>query len=336
MRPFASSLPSEKKTGIVFVTAAVFLIFAAAFSLLCGSVRISLSDAAGAIFNGPVGMGERIFLFSRLPRTLAAIIVGAALSVSGAVIQKVLANGLASPGIIGVNSGAGLAVTLCAAFGIYGGAALSLFSFLGALLATLVISFGAWKWGNTRSTVILMMGVALNSVLGALSDSVIEFNPDIAAMSADFKIGDLSAASYGKLIPAFVAVAFCLAVLFLFSNELDVLGMGDETATGLGLNTKLFRAVFLVAAALLAGCAVSIAGLVSFVGLVVPHAVRKICGARAKTQLPLCAMIGAGFVTLCDTLARSLFSPYEIPVGIILAFVGAPLFVVILIKGKGR
>ena len=335
MRLFASLLPSEKKTVIAFVTAAVFLIFAAAFGLLCGSVRISASDAVSAIINGPVGMGERIFLFSRLPRTVAGILVGAALSVSGAVIQKVLANGLASPSIIGVNSGAGLAVTLCAAFGIYGGAVLSLFSFVGALLATAIISFGAWKWGNARSTVILM-GVALNSVLGALSDSVIEFNPDIAAMSADFKIGDLSAVSYGKLIPAILAVGICLILLFLLANELDVLGMGDETASGLGLNTKLFRAVFLVAAALLAGCAVSVAGLVSFVGLVVPHAVRKLCGARAKAHLPLCAMVGAGLVTFCDTLARSLFSPYEIPVGIILAFVGAPLFVVILIKGKGR
>ncbi len=326
---------SDKKTVILFVAAAVFLIIAAAFSLLCGSVAISFTDILSSIFHGAQGVGERIFVYSRLPRTLGSILVGASLAVSGAVIQNVLANKLASPGIIGVNSGAGLAVTVCSVFGIYGGWHLSFFSFLGALAAVATISLGAIKWGSSRSTVILM-GVAMSSVLSAISDAIIEFFPDIAVMSADFKIGDLSAVSFKKLVPAFFAVAICLLLLFLLSNELDVLALGDETASGLGLNTKLFRTLFLIIAALLAGCAVSVAGLVSFVGLMVPHAVRKLGATRARSLLPLCALFGGAFVTACDAAARTFFSPYEIPVGIILAFVGAPCFVFILIKRKER
>ena len=114
-----------------------------------------------------------------------------------------------------------------------------------------------------------------------------------------------------------------------------MLSLGDETAKGLGLNTTAMRMIFLALAALLAGAAVSICGLLSFVGLLVPHAVRRIATSRPKHLLPLCALVGAGFVTLCDTVARSAFAPYELPAGIIMAFLGAPFFIFILIKGKG-
>jgi iron complex transport system permease protein len=118
-------------------------------------------------------------------------------------------------------------------------------------------------------------------------------------------------------------------------NELDVLTLGEENARGLGLNTSAMRTLFLLFAAVLSGCAVSLAGLLSFVGLLVPHAVRRAAGSRSADLLRLCTLYGAGFVCLCDTLARTVFAPYEIPVGIIMAYLGAPFFVFILIKGKG-
>lgn len=123
--------------------------------------------------------------------------------------------------------------------------------------------------------------------------------------------------------------------LSTLNNELDVLSLSEESAKGLGLNTGLMRMLFLIFAALLAGCAVSLAGLLSFVGLLVPHAIRRIAGSKSSGLLGLCALYGAGFVCLCDTLARTAFSPYEIPVGIIMAFLGAPFFVFILIRRKG-
>ncbi len=312
----------------------MLFVSAAAFGLMCGSTKVTVADMLSAVKNGAVGAGERIFIFVRFPRTIACLLVGAALSVSGAVIQNVLANRLASPGIIGVNSGAGLAVTVCAVCGLYGGWQLSLFSFLGAFSAVLLISLGARKWGASRGTVILM-GVAMNSLLNAFSDAIVTFDPNVGVMSNDFKVGDFSAVSYQKLIPAMIIILLTLAVLFTLSNELDVLTLGEENARGLGLNTKVMGIIFLILAALLAGCAVSVAGLLSFVGLMIPHAVRRLGAGQSKYLLPLCALFGGAFVTFCDTAARTVFAPYEIPVGIIMAFLGAPFFVFILIKGKG-
>lgn len=319
---------------ILFITAAALFCLSAFLGLLCGSASITFSDMLNAVKNGAVGVGERVFLYVRLPRVSGCLVAGAALSVSGAVIQNVLANKLASPSIIGVNSGAFLAVAACAVFGIYGGWRLSLFSFLGAFLAVLLVSLGAKRWGASRSTVVLM-GVALNSILGAVSDALITFNPDVGVMINSFKAGDFSSVTYQKLVPALVITVVSLAVLITLSNELEILTLGDENARGLGLDTRLTRTLFLLISALLAGCAVSMAGLVSFVGLLVPHAVRKLGVKQTKYLLPLCALFGAGFVALCDTLARTAFAPYEIPVGIIIAFIGAPFFVFLLIKGKG-
>ena len=225
-------------------------------------------------------------------------------------------------------------MTLCAACGVIGGWRFSLFSFVGAFATVLFVSLGAKKWGASRGTVILM-GVAINAFLGAISDSVTTFLPEVSMMSTDFKIGDFSAVTYVKIIPAAILIVISVLVLITLTNELDVLTLGDENAKGLGLNTDVMRVMFLMLSALLSGAAVSVCGLLSFVGLLVPHAVRKIASSEAKHLIPLCALFGAGFVTLCDTLARVVFAPYELPVGIIMAFLGAPFFILILIKGKG-
>jgi iron complex transport system permease protein len=325
----------KNKIVIIYIIALLLLLFSAVLGILLGAARVNFFDMLKAIISGNMESPEaRIFLYVRLPRVLGGLICGGALAVSGAVIQGVLANRLASPSIIGVNSGAGLAVTLCSAFGIMGGWLLSLFSFAGAFITVMLVSLGAKRWGASRGTVILM-GVAVNALLGAISDTVITFVPDISIMSNDFKIGDFSSVTYAELIPAAIVIIVSLAVLFTLSNELDVLTLGDETAKGLGLNTSVARVVFLLLSALLSGAAVSIAGLLSFVGLLVPHAVRRIATSNPKHLLPLCALFGAGFVSFSDTVARVAFVPYELPVGIIMAFIGAPFFIFILIKGKG-
>ena len=330
-------MKSLQKNRIVYTYAIslAVLLLSVILGILLGSTKISLSDMLGAIVRGDYQSTEaRILLYVRLPRVLGSLICGMALAVSGAVIQGVLANRLASPSIIGVNAGAGLAVTLCSAFGIIGGWQLSLFSFLGAFFAVMIVSIGAKKWGASRGTVILL-GVALNAFLGAISDTVKTFIPEVSIISNDFRVGDFSAVTYAKVIPAAVAIIVTVIVLQTFASDLDVLTLGDENAKGLGLNTGVMRIVFLMLSALLAGAAVSVCGLLSFVGLLVPHAVRRIATSEAKHLVPLSALFGAGFVTLCDTLARVVFAPYELPVGIIMAFLGAPFFIFILIQGKG-
>ena len=325
----------KNKIAYIYCAALALLLLSIILGVCIGAAKINLLDSLSQIIKGNTGSPEsRILLYVRLPRVLAALVCGMALAVSGAVIQGVLANRLASPSIIGVNAGAGLAVTLCSAFGLIGGWQLSLFSFVGAFATVMLVSIGAKKWGASRGTVILM-GVALNALLGAISDTITTFNPEISIMSNDFKIGDFSAVTYAKVIPSAMLIVVSVLVLITLSNELDVLTLGDENAKGLGLNTGVMRVIFLLLSALLAGAAVSVCGLLSFTGLLVPHAVRRVATSKPKHLIPLCALLGAGFVTLCDTLSRVIFAPYELPVGIIMAFLGAPFFIFILIRGKG-
>ena len=325
----------KNKIAYIYCVALALLLLSIILGVCIGATKINLLDSLSETIKGNTGSPEsRILLYVRLPRVFAALVCGMALAVSGAVIQGVLANRLASPSIIGVNAGAGLAVTLCSAFGLIGGWQLSLFSFVGAFATVMLVSIGAKKWGASRGTVILM-GVALNALLGAISDTITTFNPEISMMSNDFKIGDFSAVTYAKVIPSAMLIVVSVLVLITLSNELDVLTLGDENAKGLGLNTGVMRVIFLLLSALLAGAAVSVCGLLSFTGLLVPHAVRRVATSKPKHLIPLCALLGAGFVTLCDTLSRVIFAPYELPVGIIMAFLGAPFFIFILIRGKG-
>ena len=329
-----SSKNNQKRIKLLYLAGALFFIAAAFFGICLGSTRLTIAELSEAFAKGFETPAGRIFLYVRLPRTAACLVCGGALAVSGAVIQCVLANRLASPSVIGVNAGAGLAVTLCTAFGIYGGFRLSIAAFIGAFLAVLCVSLSARGLGASRGTVILL-GVAMNSFLNAISDAIVTLIPEVGVMSSDFRVGEFSSVTYKKLIPAAVIIILSLAALLTLTSELDVLTLGEESASGLGMNTKASRIIFLLIASLLAGSAVSVAGLLSFVGLIVPHAVRRISGSRSSGLIGLCALFGGGFVCLCDTAARTLFAPYEVPVGIIMAFLGAPFFVFILAKGKG-
>ena len=326
-----------KKTKFLKIMAAAmfFLVTAVLLSFCMGTAALSLSDLKDAVINGPgSGVAGRIFWFARLPRTLATVLAGAALAVSGAVIQSVLTNKLASPGIIGVNAGAGLAVTICCAVGAVSGWAIAGAAFSGALLAVLLVTLTARKIGASRTTVILG-GVAINSFLNSASEAITTLVPEAGVQSADFRVGGFSSVAYTRLIPAGVLIVVGLLVIFTLCNELDVMSLGEDTAQGLGLSVKKMRTIFLGIAALLAGATVSFAGLLGFVGLIVPHLGRRIAGSESRHLLPFCAVFGAGFVTICDLIARTLFAPYEIAVGILMSFIGGPFFIFLLLNKKG-
>lgn len=301
-----------------FLTALGILLLAAGLSLGLGAASLT-----------PV-----IFRFVRLPRTLACLLAGSALAVSGGVIQGVLGNKLASPSIIGVNAGAGLAVTVCCALGQLSGWAIAGSAFLGALVSVLLIVFAAEKAGASRTTVILG-GIAVNALLNALSEAVVTLVPEAGMMAGDFRVGGFGSVSYVRLIPAGILILVSLTAVLSLHNELDVLALGEETARSLGMEVRFTRTLLLVLSAMLAGAAVSFAGLLGFVGLIVPHAARRIVGGESRYLLPLCAIGGAAFVTLCDTVARLLFAPYELPVGILMSVLGGPFFLALLLKRKG-
>ena len=185
----------------------------------------------------------------------------------------------------------------------------------------------------SKSTVILG-GVALNAVWNAVAESVTVLDTDIAMLGMDFRVGGFSSVSYPRLVPAAVLIFAALFVLFTLCNELDVTALGDGTAMGLGLSVSRYRMLFLALSALLSGAAVSFSGLLGFVGLIVPHFVRRFFGSRSGRLLPACAVCGAGFVLLCDLVSRLIFMPYELPVGILMSVVGGPVFLWMLVCKK--
>lgn len=310
------------------------LLGAVLLSLCVGAVAIAPAQLWQALFAQDTAPA-RILWHVRVPRTAATLLAGAALAVAGAVIQAVLHNPLAGPNIIGVNAGAGLGAVLCMALLPALPMLTSLGAFLGALAAVLLVYGVAQKTGASRMTLVLA-GVAVNAVLSACIDTTTTLFPDALQSSNAFKIGGVSGAALKSLSPAWAVILVAILAVWLLHHELDVLELGDETAQSLGLSAKTMRRVFLVLAAALAGAAVSFAGLLGFIGLLVPHAVRFFTGSESGRLIPACAVLGAAFLTICDVLARSLFSPYEIPVGILLSLLGGPFFLSLLVRRRGH
>ena len=318
-----------------FTAAVLLMIISAAAGIFLGAVGISPISLIGDFFEEGLSKSERIFLYVRLPRVLGTMLCGAALAVSGAVIQSVLGNPIAAPNIIGVNAGAGFFTVLCLALLPGKPGLLPAAAFLGALSAVLTVSGIARKVGASKMTLVLS-GVAVSALLSAAQDTVTTLFPDVLTGFTAFKSGSVSGLTLAKLFPAWIYILIGLAIVILLSHDMDILALGDKTAKSLGLNVTVLRPVLLGAAAMLAGAAVSFSGIIGFVGLVVPHIVRKISGtSENRVVIPLCVMFGSAFVNVCDIISRTIFSPYELPLGICISYIGAPFFIYLLIKKRG-
>lgn len=321
----------KAKVSFPFLLCICFLLFltGAILSLLLGSSRLTLAELLH-----PDDSVRRVLLYVRLPRTLAAALAGIALAASGAIIQTVMGNPLAGPNLIGVNAGAGLAAVLCTAFLPTVPGCMATGAFLGALAALLLIYAVAKATGASRTTLILS-GIAVSSILSAGIDAVVTLVPDAVMGISAFRIGSLQSVTTGKLVLPAVYILLALLLSFSAGNEMDVLSLGEDTARSLGLNTGKYRFLLLLAAAMLAGSAVSFCGLLGFVGLIVPHGARFFIGNESRKLLSVSALLGGAFVMFCDVLSRILFAPYEIPVGIVMSFLGGPFFLWLLIRKKG-
>lgn len=319
----------------VFALLALAALGAAALSLCVGAVPVPLAEIAGALLRGEQEtVGARIVLYTRLPRTAAALLSGSALAVSGAIIQTVLCNPLAAPNIIGVNAGAGLAVTLACAFSPMSAASAPVIAFLGALMGVLLVLSLSQLTGASRMTTVLA-GVAMSSLFSAAIDAVVTLVPDALGGYSDFRIGGFSDVTLARLAPAAAMILPGILFALTLSRQIDVLSLGAQTAGSLGLSVQPVRLLLLALAAALCGAAISFAGLLGFVGLIVPNMMRRLVGEQSAALILSCALAGAALVTLCDTLARVLFAPYELPVGIVLSFVGVPFFLWLLLKRRG-
>lgn len=318
----------------VIALLAILLLIGVFLSISIGSSRIPLSEIISAMREGDItSKTYRIISFVRIPRTLAAILAGCALSAAGAILQSVLNNSLASPSIIGVNSGAGLFTVLSAAFFSASVFHTTVASFIGALLVVLLVYFIAKKTGASRMAIVLS-GVAVSSFIGAMTDTVLILKPDTAIERIAFLIGGFSGITMDRLSFAGCFIVFALVIAVFLGYDINVLALGDESAKSLGLNVVRTRFIFLILAALLAGSAISFAGLLGFVGLIVPHVSRFLVGYDNRILLPVSALLGSIFTLVCDLLARVIFAPFEVPVGIIMSFLGGPFFIFLLMKGR--
>lgn len=319
------------RAGYIALFAAAALA-AAVLSLCLGAVTVSPGKLAAVVFGGQrTGTAAQILLYVRIPRTLGCLLAGAALACSGAIIQTVLANPLAAPNIIGVNSGAGVGAALCCALFPTAAAALPFASFAGAFAGVMLVLLIAERAGASRITLVLA-GVAISGMFSACIDAVLTVYPDALIGYSDFRIGGMANLTVQRIAPAGWMIVFCLAAAFVFSNEMDVLALGSDTAQSLGLPVRRVRVLLLMIAAALAGAAVSFAGLLGFVGLIAPHMARRLVGSEGRFLLPACAFGGAALLTVCDILARVLFAPYELPVGIVLSLAGGPFFLWLLFR----
>lgn len=324
-----SALRSIPGKSAVLIFLLVLLAAGMLLSLRLGSLKLSLTEILDTLIRQTAGIRYQIICNIRLPRILAGALVGAGLAVSGAILQGVMRNPLAAPGIIGVSSGGGLAgILVMLAFPQYS-VLLVPAAFLGALVTALLVYLLAWKQGVNPVRLILA-GVAVAAMLGAISSAVLLFNAEKAGGVLDFTIGSLTARSWKHLHFSGWYLLAGLGAACLFSEKLNILALGDETAKGLGLKVERVRFVFIALAALLAAAAVSIAGLLGFVGLIAPHIVRMVIGSDNRFLLPGSALFGAFLVTACDTVGRIVIEPSELPAGIIMALLGPPFFLWLL------
>jgi len=319
----------KKKRMAVLVSILLLLLIAIYAGLSFGAVSVSFKELWSVLASGGEGVYEKIVYNLRLPRVIVGLCVGACLAASGALLQGVMRNPLADPGIIGVSSGGGLfAIITMVIFPQYS-YLLPFIAFIGAFLTTVLIYMFAWDKGASPVKIILA-GVAMNAVLGAIMNGVMVLYSDRVQSVIGWLSGGLNGRSWYHVDIILPYTIIMLLVSLLAIKPVNILILGDDAAKLLGQNVELIRMLIILLASFLAGIAVSVAGLIGFVGLVVPHIIRLLIGEDYRFLLPFSIIGGAALVVIADTAARSLFDPIELPVGILLAALGGPFFIILL------
>ncbi|WP_290756297.1 MULTISPECIES: FecCD family ABC transporter permease [unclassified Exiguobacterium] len=299
-----------------------------------GAADTTIREVWNALTFGPLNEKAKIVQEIRLPRELAAILVGAALGVSGAIMQAMTRNPLADPGLLGLTAGANAALALVIVlfpkieyFGIM------IACFVGAALgAALVFGIGASKKGGFSPLRIVLAGSAISAFLYAIAEGIgIYFK--IAQDVSQWTSGGLVGSTWGQLQVITPVIVIGIVIAFIFSRQLTILSLSEEVALGLGQNIQRIKAVLYVVVILLAGAAVALVGNMAFIGLMIPHIVRAIVGTDYRFILPMTAIFGATFMLLADTIGRTLYAPYETPVIAIVSMLGLPFFLLIVRKG---
>ncbi|WP_018395009.1 iron ABC transporter permease [Bacillus sp. 37MA] len=313
--------------GLVFV--GMFVI-----AMVFGAADITFKDVWLALSSGTKGDAISIIREIRLPREIAAIFVGAALAVSGAMMQGMTRNPLADPSLLGLTAGANAALAMTVAFipaANYFGIMIA--CFVGAAIgAMMVFGLGAMKKGGFSPLRIVLAGAAVSVFLSAIAEGIgiyFKVSKDVSMWTA----GGLIGTSWGQLQVIVPFISISILISLILSRQLTILSLNEETAVGLGQKTTQIKTILFIVITLLAGASVALAGNMAFIGLMVPHIVRAIVGTDYRYIIPMAAVSGAIFMLFADTLGRTINSPYETPVAAIVAMLGLPFFLLIVHKG---
>ena len=310
-----------RKYGVI----AIFAVMSVLSVLICvgiGTVQFSISEVWRALFVADDSASRLLIWNLRFPRILAGGLVGVCLSLAGCILQGVMRNTMASPSTIGVTSGASFVGYLTLVAFPQFTHMLPVGSILGAFGTTMLIYLIAYQKGVSPVKMILS-GMAVSAMFGAFNDIIKTFFPDELSNATGFLVGGLNGVGWGEFNMILPYAAVGILVCFFLPAKMNILMLGDETANSLGL-------LLILVSSLLAGAAISVAGLISFVGLVVPHIARLLVGSDYKYLFPASVLLGFTLVTVCDTIGRVVMPPGEVPVSIILSFIGAPFFLYLL------
>jgi iron complex transport system permease protein len=319
--------PSMFITGLLVLTPLSFL-----YALSTGSVDIGWNEIWQVIIGKEHGLNHNLIVDLRLPRATSAFLTGAMLAMAGALMQVLLRNPLADPYILGVSGGAAVAALSAMIAGL-GGLWITGSAFIGALFSTFLVFGLAHRQGSWTSTRLLLTGVIVAAGWGALISFILSIAPEANLRGMLFWLmGDLSHTE--SSLPALVILVACFFICMPFARDLNILARGELQASALGVSVFSLRLNIYFIASILTASAVTLAGSIGFIGLIVPHIVRLITGNDNRVLLPASILTGGCFLTIADTLARTVISPQQLPVGVITAMLGVPFFLFLLQKNK--
>lgn len=281
-----------------------------------------------------------IILNLRLPRIILSALVGATLSVVGATLQGMFKNPMADPYVLGISSGASLGATIAIVAGLeytfLGVGFITVFAFLGSIL-TIICVYNIARVGNKVPAITLLLsGIALSFMLSSMVSIIMIFSRNQVDQIVFWIMGSVSAASWNQIVFLVPVIFIGVAVIIAFSRDLNVMSTGEETAKSLGIEVEKVKKLLIIICSVLVAACVSVSGVIGFVGLIIPHSVRMIAGSDHRMLLPFSVVGGAVFMVICDTIARSVVPPVEIPVGAITSIFGAPYFMYLLYKNKKK
>lgn len=299
-----------------------------------GSVDVSWATMYEALVQGPSHELYTILYDIRLPRVLTGALAGINLAIAGGILQGVLRNPLADPGLLGVTAGAGLAAMVIMIIFPAQMALVPIAAFAGAMIATFMVYGIAWRHGVSPLRLVLA-GVALAAFFGGFMTLLTFFYSERVQGTVSWMAGGFSGRSWEYVVLILPYTALGVIATVFATRALTLLSFGDDIARSLGVHVERTRILLLTLAALLAASAVSVAGMLGFVGLIVPHVARLLIGGDCERYIPLGAVLGAVLILFADTFARTAFSPVEVPVGVLMSFIGAPFFLYLLRKEVG-